>query len=139
MIKSISKKKPLTVKANKEIKPKDIKANIVVQANKVPVPSKDTLEAQAEQNTTVVERADKIDHTSKQGTPLDHANKHFKNQIGLSLGITKNMENYQSLRVDCWLSVNYDGQTDPQQIYDKLSDVLSERLEIEVNKVLSAE
>ena len=43
----------------------------------------------------------------KDSTPVDHADRHFSNFpcVGISKGVTLNMGDYESLRVDVWLSV----------------------------------
>ena len=73
------------------------------------------LQAQARENTTIV-RGNKRDgmNTVKEGKPLDHEVKQStaksKNSLytgqtfGMSKGCTLNMGEYESMRVDCWLS-----------------------------------
>lgn len=65
------------------------------------------LAKKAEENTTVSKKTSEGTNVVKQGTPLDHAVKHNPKSapiIGMSKGVTKNMDNYESLRVDVWLS-----------------------------------
>lgn len=77
--------------------------------------------------------------TIQEGRPLDHDVKQktsksksdiFEGQtFGVSKGITKNMENYESLRVDCWLSdVVHEGET-IQEAFTRVENIIDEVLE----------
>lgn len=98
------------------------------------------LEAQARENTTIT-RGSKRDGmtTVKSGKPLDHEVKQStaktKNDLyvgqtfGISKGVTKNMDNYESLRVDCWLSdVVREGET-VQEAFARVESIVDEVLE----------
>lgn len=68
---------------------------------------KKTLADKAKENTTVVKKSSGNEETLTKGIPLDHTSKHNPKSpciIGMSKGVTKNMDNYESLRVDVWLS-----------------------------------
>lgn len=75
-------------------------------------PSKKTVsttELALSKNTTVSRRKDKEDTVIKKGTPIDHATKHNvpktnATMVGASFGVTLNMDNYESARIDCWLT-----------------------------------
>lgn len=70
------------------------------------------LKKEAEKNTSVSKKSSGTVTTIKEGVPLDHATKlepagHAKfgmKTLGASLGATLNMDNYESMRIDCWLS-----------------------------------
>lgn len=69
--------------------------------------SKKRLAKKAEENTTITKKTVDGTENIKRGVPLDHSNKHDPKSgmiIGMSKGVTKNMDNYESLRVDIWLS-----------------------------------
>ena len=98
------------------------------------------LEAQARENTTIT-RGSKRDGmtTVKSGKPLDHEVKQStaktKNDLyvgqtfGISKGVTKNMDNYESLRVDCWLSdVVREGET-VQEAFARVESIIDVVLE----------
>lgn len=58
-------------------------------------------------NTTVKKKVSGKEEVIQNGVPLDHIHKHEPKSgciIGMSKGVTKNMDNYESLRVDVWLS-----------------------------------
>lgn len=105
---------------------------------------KAVLTKKAEENTTVKVKVGKEpEEIIKEGNPLDHARK--QNQVsspnevpqtivGLSKGVTVNMGDYQSLRVDCWLTTPLkEGQT-LQQAYDEIAELIEERISIEVER-----
>lgn len=57
----------------------------------------------------------------------------------MSKGITKNMDNYESLRVDVWLTDEVaEGET-VEQAYNRISALLTEVLEETVNEVVGDE
>lgn len=98
------------------------------------------LQAQARENTTIT-RGSKREgiSTIKAGKPLDHEVKQTtakkKNDLfvgqtfGISKGVTKNMDNYESLRVDCWLSdVVREGET-VQEAFARVESIIDEVLE----------
>lgn len=68
--------------------------------------------------------------TIKEGLPLDHAVKqnHTGNKFGISKGITKNMGDYESLRIDCWYNDEVrEGET-VKQAFNRVSKLLDEVL-----------
>ena len=98
------------------------------------------LQTKARENTTI-SRGNKRDgySTVKSGKPLDHEVKQTtakkKNDLfvgqtfGISKGVTKNMDNYESLRVDCWLSdVVREGET-VQEAFARVESIIDEVLE----------
>ena len=85
----------------------------------------------AKQNTQVTRGTSKEQEVLKEGIPNDHSNKHFKgadHTVGVSIGCTKNMDNYESLRVDVWLTDSVkDGET-AEQAYSRIIGVVDETL-----------
>lgn len=97
------------------------------------------LKEEAENNTTVQKGSNREGYsTVKQGVPLDHDTKQktakgknlYEGQtFGMSKGITKNMDNYESLRVDCWLSDTvHEGET-VEEAFTRVEAILDEVLE----------
>lgn len=97
------------------------------------------LKSKAKENTSVSVTSSGTKKNVVQGTPLDHSIKHEPYgscKFGLSKGITKNMDNYESLRVDVWLTDEvHEGET-LKQAFDRVSAILDERLEEAVTSVI---
>ena len=80
----------------------------------------------------------------KQEQPLDHANKQNKpkqepRMVGVSLGMTKNMDNYESLRIDVWCTdVVHDGESF-DQAFERVSDLCKARIDYEIEEILGDE
>lgn len=94
--------------------------------------SKKSLARKAEENTTVKKKSSGSEEVIKAGTPLEHSFKHdpkSKPMVGMSKGVTKNMDNYESLRVDVWLS-DYvqDGET-PEKAIERIENFIDTALE----------
>lgn len=67
-----------------------------------------TLEEVAQENTSATRGTKANPRVVKEGVPLNHSNIHNINKtqrtVGVNIGITKNMGDFESLRVDCWLT-----------------------------------
>lgn len=91
------------------------------------------LKQKAEANTTVTKKVGRDAPTVvKQGVPLDHTTKHnpYENaQFGMSKGVTKNMENYESLRVDVWLTSEVLPGESIKEAYVRVEQIIDEVLE----------
>ena len=91
------------------------------------------LKQKAEANTTVSKKSGRNAPTVlKQGVPLDHTTKHnpYENaHFGMSKGITKNMENYESLRVDVWLTSEVLPGESIHEAYARVEEIIDEVLE----------
>ena len=92
------------------------------------------LKKKAEANTTVTKRnSDKSEDVLKNGVHVDTKHKtgnptmQSETVIGLSVGSTLNMDNYESLRVDCWISDTVKEGETTEEAYDRLRTVLSEQ------------
>ena len=96
----------------------------------------------AEENTTVERKDGKNTVEKKEGLPLEHTRKQDpkdleKDKIGLSKGVTVNLGDYQSMRVDCWLTTSLiEGETE-QQALNRISNIIDDRVNLEVDKVKS--
>lgn len=91
----------------------------------------------ARKNTTITKKTGREAPTVvKQGVPLDHAVKHpsYENaKFGMSKGCTLNMENYESMRVDVWLTSEvFEGES-IKEAYARVEAILDEVLEESVS------
>lgn len=95
--------------------------------------SKKTLKQKAEENTNVAHKVSRdVTETVQKGVPLDHATKHrpqdsdipgaSPKRVGISMGCTLNMENYESMRVDVWLT----DEVNPGETYKDALDRVTE-------------
>lgn len=91
--------------------------------------SKKTLKEKAENNTTVTKGTSKNQEMLKKGIPNDHSRKKENNIVGMSLGITKNMDNYESLRVDCWLQDYVNDNETKKEAFQRVNKILDEVLQ----------
>ena len=101
---------------------------------------KKSVELIAEENTTVSKRNGKEVEVVKQGIPLDHAVKQnllspLEQTVGLSKGVTVNMGDYQSARVDCWVTTTIEEGETVQQALSRLAEIIDTRIEVEMSKV----
>lgn len=83
---------------------------------------KKLLKEKAVENTQITKGTSKNQEVIKEGVPNDHARKHLTEAplVGVSIGTTLNMGDYQSLRVDVWLTDNVNDNETTQQAYDRV-------------------
>lgn len=99
------------------------------------------LAKKAESNTTISRKSGRDEpEIVKEGTPLDHSSKHNLHSnatvVGMNKGITKNMDNYESLRVDVWLSdAVQEGET-VEEAFNRVESILDETLEKAVSNTI---
>ena len=98
----------------------------------MPKLSKKSLKAQAKENAQVTKGTSKNQEVLKKGVPNDHSRRldnSGNTVVGVSIGSTLNMGDYQSLRTDVWLSdtVN-DGET-VEQAYERVTKVVNDTLQ----------
>ena len=91
---------------------------------------KKSLAEQAEKNAQVTKGTSKNQTVLKEGVPNDHSRKH-RNQskeqtVGVSIGSTLNMGDYESLRVDVWLTDVVAENETVQQAYERVVSVVDE-------------
>lgn len=104
--------------------------------------AKKNLGKSIEENTSVSKKKSGEVTVLKKGVPLDHEEKHeahkcacntkSKEIVGVSVGITKNMDNYESLRVDCWISDEVQEGETKEEALRRLTKIAENHLEATV-------
>ena len=99
---------------------------------------KKSLAEQAEQNASVTKGTSKNQTVLKEGVPNDRSRKRHNNSsapiVGVSIGSTLNMGDYESLRADVWLSDEVrEGET-VAQAYQRVTSIVDETLQNIVNQ-----
>ena len=94
------------------------------------------LKKQAEDNTSVTKGTNNNQEVLKAGTPNDHSRKHLTSEtvVGASVGSTINMDNYESLRVDVWLTDTVAENETTEQAYNRVVKVVDSTLNDIVNQ-----
>lgn len=95
------------------------------------------LNKEANDNVTVVKKVAKEDPvTLKAGVPVDHSRKRdthlelgSRPRVGANLGCTLNMDNYESMRVDCWLSDEVQDGESIEEAFTRVIAVIEKQLE----------
>ena len=87
----------------------------------------------ARKNTTITKKVGREEPiVIKSGTPLDHSIKHGSYEgakFGMSKGCTLNMGEYESMRVDVWLTSEvFEGES-IKEAYSRVEAILDEVLE----------
>lgn len=98
---------------------------------------KKSLSAQAEENATVTKGTSSNQTVLKDGNPNDHSRKHLNGDVpvvGVSIGSTLNMGDYESLRVDVWLTDSVQEKESTQQAYERVVGIVDEVLQNIVNQ-----
>jgi hypothetical protein len=115
---------------------KSLKAQQVAQKEKsLSSNKKSPIKEQARNNATVSQGSKRAGYVvKKQGEPLDQTLKHdvltaTDSKFGMNIGVTKNMDNFESLRVDVWA-------TDVLREGETLTEA-NDRLGAELKKVLT--
>ena len=93
---------------------------------------KKSLSQRAEENTTVTKGTSKNQTVLKEGKPNDHSRKHLDGDtpvVGVSIGTTLNMGDYESLRVDVWLTDTVDERETIEQAYSRVVQVVDKTLQ----------
>ena len=92
---------------------------------------KKSLSEQAEKNATVTKGTSKNQTVLKEGVPNDHSRKHLTESplVGVNIGTTLNMGDYESLRVDVWLTDSVHPEETTQQAYERVVSVVDEVLQ----------
>lgn len=97
------------------------------------------LAKKAEDNTTISKKSGKESpKTLKEGKPLDHTDRHFppNTVVGINKGITKNMGDFESLRVDCWLSDTLSEGESIEEAFNRVNSIVDDTLEKAVLKYI---
>lgn len=91
---------------------------------------KSLLENKAEENTQVTKGTSKEQEVIKKGVPNDPSRKKDSvSTVGVSIGLTLNMGDYESLRVDTWLTDTVKDNETQEAAYERVTKVVSETLE----------
>lgn len=92
---------------------------------------KKTLSEGAKDNARVTRGTSKDQTVLKEGKPNDHSAKHLGGApvVGVSIGSTLNMENYESLRADVWLTSPVEEGETVQQAYQRVTKIVDETLQ----------
>lgn len=84
----------------------------------------------AKENTTVKIRSNGVEETVKQGIPNEQSRRsdvvgnHSPERIGMNIGSTINMGEYQSLRVDVWYSSDVSTGETVEEAYNRVKEVI---------------
>ena len=98
---------------------------------------KKSLSEEAVENTTVTKGTSKNQSVVKDGRPNDHSRKHLDGDVpvvGCSIGTTLNMGDYESLRVDVWLTDKVNTGETVEQAYSRVVRVVDATLQNIVNQ-----
>ena len=93
---------------------------------------KKSLATKAKENATVTRGTRNEQTELKKGVPNDHSRKHLDGDtpvVGVSIGITKNMDNYESLRADVWLTDKKADYESMEEAYSRVAKIVSEVLQ----------
>lgn len=94
------------------------------------------LKKRAKNNMSIKHGSDVV----KQGIPSDHSVKHGVpvngRTVGMNKGITRNMGDYESLRVDVWLTDYIHEDETPQDAFERIESVIDSVLEEAVLSVI---
>ena len=97
------------------------------------IKARETLKKKAKANLNVTKGTKSSQTVLKKGNPVDvtsKTNPHKEAIVGMNKGITKNMDNYESLRADVWLSIPCNNDIgDVSNAFKGISDILDEILE----------
>lgn len=96
------------------------------------------LKKKAASNTLVVKRKSGKDVKVVEGKPLNHSEKHtslessgvLENRpiVGVNIGTTINMGDYESLRVDCWLTDFVQDNETHEKAFARITDIASKQV-----------
>lgn len=94
---------------------------------------KASLQKKAKANTRVTKYSDGDEKVKKDGNIRDMKSMHptpsHGGVIGVALGATLNMGDYESLRADTWLAIPFDGTPEEaQDVYDEVYDAVATAL-----------
>ena len=92
---------------------------------------KESLETKARENVSATKSTSKEQEVLKEGVPCDLHEKerpHDTNTVGVNIGTTINMGDYQSLRVDCWLTDSVKANETQEQAFARVIKVIDKVL-----------
>lgn len=90
-----------------------------------------SLSEKATANAQVTKGTSKEQKVLKEGVPNDHSRNHLTNTptVGISIGTTLNMGDYESLRVDVWLTDSVQEGETFENAYGRITQVVDETLQ----------
>jgi len=94
--------------------------------------SKPVLASKAKDTAVVTLKSNGEETVIKEGIPKSPYDKHPAHsgaKFGMSLGLTKNMDNYESLRVDVWLTDEILEDETASDAYSRVKAILEQELE----------
>ena len=92
--------------------------------------SKALLKKKAADNTSIKKKSLGVEETLKSGQPVDNNVKQKHSRVvGMSKGVTKNMDNYESLRIDVWLSDEIAENETPAEALQRIEAFIDKALE----------
>lgn len=83
----------------------------------------------AKENSSVAIKNAEGTNVVEKGVPNDHFNKREPNTVGISLGVTLNMGDYESMRADVWVSDNKSDKETYEEALNRIQEVVEKRLE----------
>ena len=91
-------------------------------------------------NATVVKGTKANPNVIKEEDPLDHAVKHGEKKfptktVGINVGVTLNMGDYESLRVDVWCTDEVRPDETHEDAMERVSSLARARLDIEIEEI----
>ena len=90
------------------------------------------LKSKALENATVTKGTKNSQQVLKEGSPVSIAEKTRNSKrntiVGLSKGVTKNMDNYESLRIDVWCTDELNNGEEMKDGIQRINEVLDEVL-----------
>lgn len=92
---------------------------------------KKSLQVKAKENVSVTKGTSKNQEVLKEGVPCDLHEKerpHDTNTVGVNIGCTINQGDYQSLRVDCWLTDSVKEDETQEQAFARVIKVIDKVL-----------
>lgn len=102
---------------------------------------KKSLSTRAVENAHVTQGNKNNQTVLKRGVPNDLKHETHEGAtypvVGVSVGITKNMDNYESLRVDCWLTDTVQEGETYEQAYARVVAVVDKTLNDTVQSYIS--
>lgn len=101
-------------------------------------PAKKNLVSKATENARVTKGTKNNQEVLKEGIPNDHHRKQMANvtTVGANIGITKNMDNYESLRIDVWLSDSVGEKETVEEAYERVVGVIDKVLQNTLNSYI---
>lgn len=99
-----------------------------------------TLKDTAERNTSVVRKSGTSKDSPevlKSGVPMNHSSSkhgipeesHSPRKVGCNIGCTLNMENYESIRIDCWLTDEVRADETFEQAFSRILEIANNQVE----------